>query len=85
MKIRILYLAGLRDALGCAEEALTLPGAEATVAGLLAALRARGGEWASTLGPDRVFRVAVEHTLACPGTPLTDGVEVALFPPVTGG
>jgi molybdopterin converting factor small subunit len=30
-------------------------------------------------------RIAVNHDLAGPDTPIREGDEVALFPPVTGG
>jgi molybdopterin synthase sulfur carrier subunit len=30
-------------------------------------------------------RIAVNHDLASPGTPIHPGDEVAIFPPVTGG
>jgi molybdopterin synthase sulfur carrier subunit len=55
------------------------------VAGVLDALRARGGAWAAELAPGRAVRVAVNHAMAKPGDAVRDGDEVALFPPVTGG
>ena len=59
--------------------------AEANVASLLDALRARGGPFATELGGNRAVRVAVNHEIATPRSPLRNGDEVALFPPVTGG
>jgi molybdopterin synthase sulfur carrier subunit len=61
------------------------PTAQPTVATLLAHLRARGGAFAHELAAGRAFRVAVNHAMASDATPLCDGDEVALFPPVTGG
>ncbi|GLS06167.1 molybdopterin synthase sulfur carrier subunit [Chitiniphilus shinanonensis] len=84
LHLEVLYLARLRDTLGRSRETLTLDG-PATVADLLALLRARGAPWDSELGGDRVFRVAVDQYMADPATVLVDGAEVALFPPVTGG
>jgi molybdopterin synthase sulfur carrier subunit len=82
--VRLVYLARLREALGCAGESFAVPG-EATVRGLLDALRARGGAFAVELAPGRPVRVAVNHALAAPTSAVREGDEVALFPPVTGG
>ena len=82
--VRLVYLARLREALGCANESFAMP-AERTVAALLDALRSRGGAFAAELAPGRPVRVAVNHALAPPTTVVHDGDEVALFPPVTGG
>jgi molybdopterin synthase sulfur carrier subunit len=68
-----------------AAENIELPREVATVAALLAWLRARGGAWASELAPGRAVRVAVNHDVARGETPVRAGDEVALFPPVTGG
>jgi len=86
LTLELVYLARLRDALGSAGETLTLPRpAEPTVDWLLAELRHRGGAFAQELAPGRAFRVAVDHAMARGDTPLHDGAEVALLPPVTGG
>ena len=83
--IRIVYLARLREALGTADERVVPPEGVKTVADLRATLRARGGVWASELGAGRAVRFAVNHALAGADTPIADGDEVAIFPPVTGG
>ena len=83
--IRILYFARFREQLGLAEETLARPPGVATVAGLLAHLHARGGVWAATLGEGERLLTAVNQELARPETPLRDGDELAIFPPVTGG
>jgi molybdopterin synthase sulfur carrier subunit len=80
----LLYFARLRETLGIEREPVPLP-APATVAGLLDALRTRGGVWATELAPGRAFRVAVNQRIARADTPLADADEVAIFPPVTGG
>lgn len=82
MTIRVLYFARLRDVLGCAEE--ILPRAP-DVGAVLAQLRERGGVWAQELAPDRTFCIAVNHEVARLDTPLAEGAELAIFPPVTGG
>lgn len=84
MHIRLLYFARLREVLGLDRESLDLEDA-ACLADLLAVLRARGGAWAEELGEGRNFRLAVNQDIAVAETPLGDGDEVAIFPPVTGG
>lgn len=83
--IQLIYLARLREALGLEAERVALPAEVATVAALLAWLRARGGAWAVELAPGRAVRVAVNHDLATTSAPVRAGDEVAFFPPVTGG
>lgn len=81
--IRILYFARLREELGCASEELPLPEAVTQVGQLVAWLKARDMKWEQALTSN--FRVAVNQDMASLTTPLADGDEVALFPPVTGG
>lgn len=81
--IRILFFAALRDTLGDGVP-LDLP-ARATVAGVRAALRARGAPWHDALDLSRGVRAAVNQTLAGDDTAVAPGDEVAFFPPVTGG
>jgi sulfur-carrier protein len=83
--IKLVYLARLRETLGTSTEKVEPPGDVGTVATLLAWLRTRGGAWAAELAPGRAVRVAVNHDVAKPDTPVKHGDEVALFPPVTGG
>ncbi|MFP5408333.1 MAG: molybdopterin converting factor subunit 1 [Gammaproteobacteria bacterium] len=83
MKLRILYFARLRERFGVAEESLDFAGA--TAADLVAALQARGGAWAEELAAGRAFRVAVDQAIVALDAPLSEGAEVAIFPPVTGG
>ena len=83
--VKMVYLARLREAFGCAGEALTLPGADSSVGAILALLRERGGSFALELAGGRAVRVAVNHALVGTTAPVRDGDEVALFPPVTGG
>jgi len=83
--VNLVYLARLRDAFGRAGEALTLPGGDATVAAVIASLRARGGPFAAELAAGRAVRIAVNHALVGAEAVVRDGDEVALLPPVTGG
>ena len=81
----LVYLARLREAFGAASERVELPSGIDSVAALRTWLAARGGVWAAELAPGRAVRIAVNHAVAQPDTPVRAGDEVALFPPVTGG
>lgn len=80
----ILYFGRLRQAFATDREPLPEP-IPATVADLLATLRARGGAWVEELAPGNVFRVAVDQSVVALDAPLHAQAEVAIFPPVTGG
>ena len=85
MKITLRYFASVREQLGTAQESLELPEGVATVGAVRAHLIARGGVWAEALGPDRAVRTAHQQVMCGPDTAVSDGAEVAFFPPVTGG
>jgi len=82
--IQLLYFASLREKLGSAGESIELPAAVADVAGVLAHLAGRGGEWA-TLPSVKNLKCAVNQEMARSNTPVKEGDEIAFFPPVTGG
>jgi molybdopterin synthase sulfur carrier subunit len=83
--VNLVYLARLREAFGRPGEALTLPNDDASVAAVLALLRARGGAFAAELAAGRAVRIAINHALVGADALFRDGDEVALLPPVTGG
>jgi molybdopterin synthase sulfur carrier subunit len=83
--LSLVYLARLREAFGASSERVDVPASVTSVAALRAWLAARGGVWATELAPGRAVRIAVNHAVAQPDTPVHHGDEVALFPPVTGG
>jgi molybdopterin synthase sulfur carrier subunit len=85
MKIQLRYFASVREALNLADESVELPDGIATVGDVRAWLRVRGGVWADTLAEGRALRMACNHVMTDPGTRVTEGCEVAFFPPVTGG
>lgn len=85
MTVRILYFAGLKEALGRASEDYELPREIASVAALCEQLRGRGAAWDKALGADRAVRVAVNQEMAGPQSRIAAGDEIAFFPPVTGG
>ena len=83
MKITVKYFASIREAIGQGSEQAE------TSAPNLAALRdeliARGGAHALALARGKTLRMAQNQVMADESTALTDGAEVAFFPPVTGG
>lgn len=86
VRLRLVYLARLREAFSSSGELLDLGAHDApTLASVVATLRARGGVFATELAPGRAVRFAVNHRLARSDHPVVDGDEVAIFPPVTGG
>ena len=85
MKVKVLYLASLREQLGKPGEDLEIPHTTSTVAGLRTLLMARGGAWQAALAQGKALRVAVNQEMAQPTTSVKPGDEIAFFPPVTGG
>lgn len=84
MTVKVLFFAGLREALGTGSEALALPAGIVTVGGLRDHLAARGPSW-SALATAKNLRVAVNQQMVGLDAPVKAGDEVAFFPPVTGG
>jgi molybdopterin synthase sulfur carrier subunit len=82
MSVRVLYFAGLREAFGCAGEAVELPANVATVGALRDLLVGQGRD---KLASAKNLRCAVNQEMAEPEVTIKDGDEVAFFPPVTGG
>ena len=81
MKLRVLFFAHLREHIGARETEVDLP-AGATAATLKAHLAELYPALAPAL-PNLV--VAVNHEFAADPTPIPEGAEIALFPPVSGG
>jgi molybdopterin synthase sulfur carrier subunit len=85
MQINLRFFASVREAVGTAGEAVALPEGVTTVGAVRDFLIARGGAWAEALGHERALRMAFDHVMCGPETPVREGGEVAFFPPVTGG
>jgi molybdopterin synthase catalytic subunit len=81
VKVQVLYFAVVRERLRRDEEHISLP-SESTVSGLLKHLAALHPLLVPLL--PRVS-VAVNRSVVSPDTPLREGDEVALLPPVAGG
>ena len=83
MKITVKYFASLREALGPSEVVELTPGS--SVGELREQLIRRGEPHASALAHGRALRAALNQTLCDESARIHDAVEVAFFPPVTGG
>ncbi|TXT34868.1 MAG: molybdopterin converting factor subunit 1 [Comamonadaceae bacterium] len=83
MKVTVKYFAGIREAIGMGQE-LCETSAQ-TLAGLRDELIALGGAHAESLARGKAVRLAINQVMSDESAPLTEGAEVAFFPPVTGG
>jgi molybdopterin synthase sulfur carrier subunit len=83
MKLDIRYFAWLRERIGTGHE--TVETEAATVADLVAELRARDESHAHAFSDLRAVRAAVDRDLVDLDAPLSGAREVAFFPPMTGG
>lgn len=81
MNVRVLYFASLRARTGQRQEEISLPEG-ATVGELKRELAARHAELAPALGS---ALVSINREYAVLGESLTEGDEVGVFPPVSGG
>ena len=81
--VNVKYFASIREAIGQGGENIR------TQAPTLRALReeliARGGAYAEVLAHGRAVRMALNQDLCEDYAILSEGCEVAFFPPVTGG
>ena len=85
MNIQLRFFASVREAVGVSQEMLVVPDDVATVGALRAHLRARGSVWAESLAEHKVLRMACNQQMTDADAQLSEGCEVAFFPPVTGG
>ncbi|MDX5381369.1 MAG: molybdopterin converting factor subunit 1 [Rhodobacterales bacterium] len=81
--IDVLYFAWVRERIGLAREQVDTNAA--TVADLVAELRAREERYDLAFSDLSALRVAVDQDLTDFDAPLSGAREVAFFPPMTGG
>lgn len=81
--MEVLYFAWLRERIGLPRERIET--GAATVAELVAELRAREARYDAAFADTSALRVAVDQELADFDAPLAGAREVAFFPPMTGG
>ena len=83
--MKLLYFAWIKVRVGLGEEDVVLPDSVATVADLIAWLRTRSPGHAQAFADLSAVRAAVDQDFARFDQPIAGAVEVAFFPPVTGG
>lgn len=83
MKVNVKYFASIRESVGTGSEQLHT--AAITLGALRDELIARGGAHAQSLARGRAVRVALNQVMSGEEAALSEGCEVAFFPPVTGG
>ncbi len=83
MKITVKYFASIREAIGQGSE--TLDTGATTLAGLRDELITRGPAYAQALARGKAVRLALDQVMVDEAALLSEGCEVAFFPPVTGG
>lgn len=83
--IRVLFFASIREQLECSELEVAFPGPGCSVDTLRAQLIEEHGQaWSEALEQDNVI-TAINQTIVAPDAAVSEGDEVAFFPPVTGG
>ncbi|WP_407929356.1 molybdopterin converting factor subunit 1 [Jannaschia marina] len=81
--MQVLYFAWLRERIGLGREEVETQAA--TIADLVAELRAREDRYDLAFSDMAAVRCALDQELVPIDTPLGTAREVAFFPPMTGG
>jgi sulfur-carrier protein len=83
MRLTVKYFASIRETLHKGAEPVDT--SAATLAQLRDELIVRGGAYAQSLARGKAVRVALNQVMSDESALLSEGCEVAFFPPVTGG
>ena len=83
MKIHLRYFASVRELIGTGQESFQTQASH--VGQLRRELMAICPQHAEALAPQKAVRAALNQVACAEDAPLSDGDEVAFFPPVTGG
>lgn len=83
--MNIRYFAWLREHTGVSSETLTYDPRWTSVADLVADLKTKSDGHAKALADMALVRIAINYDYVDIDHKLSDGDEVAFFPPVTGG
>ena len=83
--MKILYFSWVREKTGVGEETVNIPENILTARDLVAWLQGRSEGFAAAFADDALVRLAINQEYASLDKAVSDGDEVAFFPPVTGG
>lgn len=83
--MKLLYFAWIRERTGVGQEEVPCEDGVQTVEQLINWLAAKGGGYEAAFSDLSIVRVAVNQDYVSLDHPVSDGDEVAFFPPVTGG
>lgn len=83
--MKIFYFAWLKEHTGCSYEDMPLPDGVDTVGALIPHIIHKSPGHQTALANLEAVRVAVNRVYGDLTTPVSDGDEIAFFPPVTGG
>lgn len=83
MQVQVRFFASIREAVGTST--LLVQTRADTVGTLREELIAKGQDWAEALARGKAVRASLNQTMVDETAALSDGCEVAFFPPVTGG
>ena len=85
MKVKLLYFAWMREKTGISEEIIVLPENIQTVSDLIDWQKQRGPKFEDAFDKEESVRVALDQEHTTQDASLVDVLEIAFFPPVTGG
>ena len=83
--MKAVYFASVRERIGKTEEVLAPPAAVVTVADLVDWLKGRGEGYEAAFAHAATVRAAIDRVHVKPDAPIAGALEVAFFPPMTGG
>ena len=83
--MKLIYFAWVRERVGKPDEEIDVPDEVATVADLIAWLKARDIRYEHAFAEAGVIRAAIDRVHVKPDTALAGAREVAFLPPMTGG
>ena len=83
--IQVRYFARYREMLDCEQEQMELSDNIQTVADLMSVLSQRGNRWPEVFDGEQRILAAINQDMVQPDAVISNGDEVAFFPPVTGG
>jgi molybdopterin synthase sulfur carrier subunit len=83
--VKLLYFAWVRQKVGLPEEDVIPPAGLHDVAALIGWLKTRGPGYEAAFADPALIRAAVDQEHAGLDAPIGNAVEIAFFPPVTGG